>query len=79
MIAACIDNIFNGEKSDRYAVCQWLFGHASTKDMTDAEVKTLMVIAGVTDFDQIPSDNAITEFRSALPEALKAQGQQALI
>ncbi|MBV5322579.1 MAG: hypothetical protein JZU60_01940 [Ilumatobacteraceae bacterium] len=78
IVASALDGIFNGEKTMRYEVCNWLTGHSSTKDMSKAQVKAIMNVMGVTDFNQAPTVNAMTEFRQAHAAALVASGQAKL-
>jgi hypothetical protein len=63
----------------RYEVCNWLVGERSTKLMTPYQIKALMKVMEVTEFDTPPSDVSISELRSAHTEALKASGQAELI
>jgi len=76
IVASAIDGIFGGEHTMRYEVCNWLTGYSSTKDMHKSQIKALLSVMGVTDFNQAPSVESMTEFKSAHTEALKAAGQQ---
>jgi hypothetical protein len=78
VLAKMLTTTFGGDNTKRYELSKWLFGEASTKKMDDA-----MVLAGlrwfeVKDFDDLPDSKSIQEAKSALAEALKADGQQEL-
>ena len=75
IVASAIDGIFEGEKTMRYEVCNWLTGSSSTKDMTKAQIRALMLIMGVEDFNQAPKAEAIAELKAAHAAALVAAGQ----
>ena len=79
IIASAIDGIFSGERIMRHEVCKWLTGHASTKEMSKAQLKALMHIMNINDFNQAPSMESIAEIRQAHAEALRANGQQELL
>lgn len=78
IVASIIDTTFNGSKTMRYEVCEWLTGHASTKDMSKAQIKALLHVAQVIDFDDMPCPEFIQEIKWAHAEALKAKGQQTM-
>lgn len=75
LVAAVLDGIFNGQKTMRYEVCDWLTGAASTKDLSKAQVKALLKILDVGDFEDAPRSEAMQEFRWAHEAALIAKGQ----
>lgn len=75
IIASALDGVFGGEKTMRYEVCNWLTGHSSTKDMSKAQVKAIMAVMSITDFNQAPSVDSMTEFKQAHAAALVASGQ----
>ena len=78
VVAAALNRVFGGEKTMRYEVCAWLTGHASTKSMSRAQIKALLRVLDIEDFDDVPIGEAIVEFRQAHAEALKEKGQQVL-
>ena len=78
IVASIIDTTFNGSQTMRYEVCEWLTGYASTKDMSKAQIKTIMHIAQVVDFDDMPCAEFIQEIKWAHDAALKAKGQQVI-
>lgn len=78
VVADVLGNIFNGDKTMRYETCDWLTGHASTKAMSRAQIKALLRVLDVKNFDDYPRAEAMAEFRQAHTEALKAKGQQTL-
>lgn len=78
IIASALDSIFGGEKTVRYEVCKWLTGHASTKEMSKAQLKALLVVMGVSDYNQPPKSEFMTEIKAAHAHALRAAGQQDL-
>ena len=78
MVAAALDGIFNGEKTMRYETCDWLTGHTSTKKMSAAQIKALLKIMDIADFEAIPCQNSIQEMRWAHEAALIAKGQKVL-
>jgi hypothetical protein len=78
-IASALDATFDGDKTKRYELCKWLTKEASTKNIPDAYIWALSDWLGVTDFDQPPHVEALTEAHTALGEALKAAGQQELL
>ncbi len=78
IVASTLDSIFNGEKTMRYEVSKWLTGASSTSQMSKAQIKALMIVLGVTDYNQPPLQTAIAEFRQAHTEALRESGQQEL-
>jgi hypothetical protein len=75
IVADAIDGIFNGEKTMRHEVCEWLMGKSSTGEMSAAEIWALLKLMAVTGFNQAPSELSMAEFRAAHTEALKAKGQ----
>lgn len=78
IIASALDGVFSGEKTMRYEVCNWLTGHSSTKDMSKAQLRALMSVMGISDFNQAPITDSMTEFRQAHAAALVASGQTEL-
>lgn len=79
IVASALDGIFNGEKTKRYEVCKWLTGKASTKDMGPAQIKALLLIMGIDDYNQPPKAEAMTELKQAHTAALEAGGQGKLL
>lgn len=77
VLAAVLGKVFEAD-ADRYALCVWLVGEASTKKMPADAVLALSKWLGATTFEAVPNEMAVREAMSALPEALKAQGQQEL-
>jgi hypothetical protein len=75
IVASVLDHIFNGEKTNRYELCSWLVGVASTKDMSQAQVKALQDWTECKAFDSVPPAYVIAEARSAHAAALVANGQ----
>lgn len=78
VLASAVDTIFGGEKTMRYELFKYLTGEASTQKMQPANVAALLDILEITDFNQAPAPAAITMFRAAHSEVLKAQGQAEL-
>jgi len=78
VVASVLDTTFNGEKTMRYELCQWLVGVSSTKKMTAAQVRALLTWLGVDRFEDIPSEYVIAEARSCHTAALEAGGQAKL-
>jgi hypothetical protein len=78
IVAAVLDTIFNGEKTMRYETLEWLCGKSSTKDLGAAQVKAILRILDVEDFEDAPRADAMEEFRQAHAAALIAKGQQQL-
>jgi hypothetical protein len=78
IVAGAIDGVFNGEKTMRYELCKWLTGKASTKEMSKAQLKALMLVMGINDFNQAPIADAMTELKQAHEAALVVAGQQDL-
>lgn len=79
VVASALDGIFGGDKTQRYELCKWLTGKASSKEMTPGYVLALAAWLEVLDFGQPPAEYAIYEARAALPEALKTAGQGQLL
>jgi hypothetical protein len=79
IVAAVLDTTFGGEKTSRYELCKWLVGVASTKDMTQAQVKAVQDWLECKSFDAVPPDYVIAEARSAHTAALKDAGQLELV
>lgn len=79
IVAKTIKSIFDGDDTQRYAVCRWLTGTASTKDMSAAQIRALMKVTGVHDFGGVIDPNALTEFRQAYAAAIVAEGQRNLL
>lgn len=75
IVAAVMDNIFKGEKTNRYELCKYLVGVSSTKDMTPAQVKALQDWTECKTFDAVPPAYVIAEAQSALSAALIESGQ----
>lgn len=75
IVASVLDHIFNGEKTNRYELCKWLVGVASTKEMSQAQVKALQDWTECKAFDSVPPEYVIAEARSAHSAALVANGQ----
>jgi len=75
IVASTIDGIFGGEKTMRYTFTRWLCGQASTKKLSNAQVKCLMTVMGVTQFGDPPSEFSMTEIRDAHRAALLSEGQ----
>lgn len=76
VIAAAIDGIFAGDKTQRYEFTKWLCGTASSKSLSNHQVKALMTVMEVASFDDPPSDFSMSEIRTCHSEALRAQGQE---
>jgi hypothetical protein len=76
IVASAIDGIFGGEKTMRYEVCQWLTGKASTKEMSKGQLRALMLIMGVEDFNIAPKVEAMQEIKLAHAQALADAGQK---
>ena len=79
VVASYVNSMFDGDKTKRYEFCKWIAGAASTKDIPNNYILALMDWMGVSGWDQAPSQDAIKEAQSALPEALKAAGQKELM
>ena len=75
IVASSIDGIFNGDKTMRYTFTRWLCGQASTKKLSNAQVKCLMTVMGITQFGDPPSEFSMTEIRDAHRAALLSEGQ----
>jgi hypothetical protein len=56
----------------RYEVCKWLAGKSSTKDLAPAQIKALMLIMGIDDYNQPPKPEAMAELKQAHTAALEA-------
>jgi len=63
------------EQVDRYALCRWLTGIASTKEMTGATILTLLETMSVKSFGDEPSDSSRRYLIACHAEALKDGGQ----
>ena len=79
IVPSAIDGIFAGEKTMRYEFTNWLTGHGSTKDLSKAQLKALMSVMGITDFNQAPSAQSMAEIKQAHSAALIAAGQGTLL
>lgn len=79
IVAAVLDTTFHGEKTNRYELCKWLIGTASTKDMTQPQIKALQDWLECKSFDAVPPEYVIAEARSAHTAALKDAGQMELV
>lgn len=78
IVAKVLDNIFNGEKTNRYELCAWLVETASTKDMTQSQIKALMDWTDCHTFEAVPPAYVIAEARAAHSAALVANGQMTM-
>lgn len=74
IVAAVLDNTL-GDKTKRYELCQYLVGHSSTKDMTQAQIKALMDWTECHTFDAVPPEYVKQEANAAHSAALIAAGQ----
>jgi recombination protein RecT len=70
VLASALDGILGGPL-ERHEFMSWLVGKDSTKDMTPAEIKTLLHIMGVKTFNDPPSAVSITEIRACHASILK--------
>lgn len=75
IVAAVLNNIFAGEQTKRYEFCKWLVGAASTKEMSQAQVKAIQDWLECPNFDSVPPAYVIAEANAAHSAALIASGQ----
>ena len=61
VLAAALNDTYYGNEDDRHAVCEYLTGFASTKDMPDAYVISMLEWLGVNSFNEKPTEMAIQE------------------
>ena len=78
VLAAGLGKIFL-DNTQRYELCQWLTGEASTKNMDAASVFAMLAWLNVKSFEDEPNGYSLKEAISAHAEALKASGQEELI
>jgi hypothetical protein len=78
IIVKVLNNIF-GNDTDRYVFTDWLVGRASTKQLSGAEIRSMLDWLNVETFDDNPVLEAVSEARAALEFANALHGQQALI
>jgi recombination protein RecT len=76
VLAAVLDKLAGG-KTERYEICEYLTGIASTQNMT-AEQTALLHWLGVTRFEDVPADYVRMEVHAVHAAALKAKGQMEL-
>jgi len=74
VLAAALGQIFV-DKNQRYVLCKWLTGEASTKSIESAYVYALLRWMKVSKFDDITDSTAKVEAHTAYPYALKMSGQ----
>jgi len=74
ILASVLDKA-TGDKTRRYAICSYLTGTTSTKEMPDATVKALLNWLGVAKFDDVLSEAVKREIESLHAESLKSNGQ----
>lgn len=76
VLAAQLTTLFDGDDTKRYEFSKWATGVASTKEMDDGYVLSMLnKWLEVDAFDTPPNEYAMQEAKAALPVALKAAGQ----
>lgn len=78
VLASALSNTLTADV-DRYAVCRWLVGEASTKKMSDAQARALLDWQEVAGFEDMPPQYVIEETHAVLVAANAAAGQEKLI
>lgn len=74
VLAATLGKIFKSD-TERYELCDWLTGSASTKAMRGEYVLVLLTWLGVSAFEDEPDETARKEAITAHTEALVSKGQ----
>ena len=77
ILAAALGNVLI-HSTERYELCQWLVGVASTKKMAADQVLALLKWLNVQTFDDVPSEICHKEAVTAHNAALIAGGQQTM-
>jgi hypothetical protein len=65
-LAKAMDGIFNGDKSKRYKVSEYLTGKESTKEMDDGYVWAMLKWLDVSSYNDPPMKVSMTEARAVL-------------